>query len=146
MTSSKSFRRTSLPQSSPAASNFDASVCVGYYMEGDSTSGVSWLWRAAAAVFVFINLGGMIWAISMGEPSHGLVHVALLFGGYLGWKYLSGSRKPDAIASGQSDPRMEYLQQSVDAIALEVERIGEAQRYQEKIQAEKAMKTPPKQP
>jgi hypothetical protein len=110
-------------------------------------SGTSWFWRAAAAVFVLINVGGMVWAIAMGEPSHGLVHVALLFGGYLGWKYLSRGRKPDALASEQPvDPRsIEYLQQSIDAVALEVERIGEAQRYQEKIQAEKISKTPPKQ-
>jgi hypothetical protein len=114
-------------------------------MEGDSTSGVSWLWKAAAVVFICINLGGMVWAIAMGEPQHGLVHVALLFGGYLGWKYLSSGRKRDVITAQADDPRIEYLQQSVDAIAVEVERIGEAQRYQEKLQAEKAMKPPPKQ-
>lgn len=109
-------------------------------MEGDSTSGVSRLWKAAAVAFILINVGGMIWAIAMGEPQHGLVHVALLFGAYLGWKYVSRDRKRDALESQQrADPRIEYLQQSVDAIALEVERIGEAQRYQEKIQAEKAM-------
>jgi hypothetical protein len=116
-------------------------------MEDDSTSGVSWLWRAAAAAFVLINLGGMVWAIAMGEPSHGLVHVALLFGGYLGWKYVSRGRKADALASDQPvDPRsIEYLQQSIDAVAVEVERIGEAQRFQEKLQAEKISKSPPKQ-
>ena len=110
-------------------------------------SGTSWFWRAAAGVFVFINLAGMVWAIAMGEPSHGLVHVALLFGGYLGWKYLSRGPKSSAFSSEPPvDPRsIEYLQQSIDAVALEVERIGEAQRYQEKIQAEKISKTPPKQ-
>jgi hypothetical protein len=35
------------------------------------------------------------------------------------------------------DPRIDYLQQSVDAVALEVERLGEAQRFQEKLRAEK---------
>jgi hypothetical protein len=49
------------------------------------------------------------------------------------------------ITAQADDPRIEYLQQSVDAIAVEVERIGEAQRYQERLQAEKAMKPPPKQ-
>ena len=34
------------------------------------------------------------------------------------------------------NPRLEQLQQSVDAIALEVERIGEAQRFNAKLQAE----------
>jgi ABC-type polysaccharide/polyol phosphate export permease len=88
-------------------------------MEGDSTSGVSWLWRAAAAVFVLINLGGMIWAIAMGEPSHGLVHVALLFGGYLGWKFLSrrSQARCTRVRAGVDPRSIEYLQQSIDAVA-----------------------------
>jgi hypothetical protein len=115
-------------------------------MEEDSVSGVSWVWRLAAIAFICINIGGMIWAIAMGEPSHGLVHVALLFGGYLGWKFLSRGRQADVTSHPPADPRsIEYLQQSIDAVALEVERIGEAQRYQEKLQAEKAMKPPTKQ-
>jgi len=39
---------------------------------------------------------------------------------------------------------MEYLQQSVDAIALEVERIGEKQRFNEKLRAERDATLPPK--
>jgi hypothetical protein len=36
------------------------------------------------------------------------------------------------------DPRLEQLQQSVDAIAIEVERIAEAQRFTAKLLAERA--------
>ena len=35
------------------------------------------------------------------------------------------------------DARMEQLQQSVDAIAVEVERIGEAQRFNAKLAAQR---------
>jgi hypothetical protein len=35
------------------------------------------------------------------------------------------------------DPRLEHLQQSVDAIAIEVERIAEAQRFTAKLLAER---------
>jgi hypothetical protein len=37
----------------------------------------------------------------------------------------------------QSDERLEHLQQSVDAIAVEVERIAEAQRFSAKLLAER---------
>lgn len=38
--------------------------------------------------------------------------------------------------SAEHDTRMERLEQAVDAIAIEVERVGEAQRYQTKLLAE----------
>jgi hypothetical protein len=37
----------------------------------------------------------------------------------------------------QNDDRLEHLQQSVDAIAVEVERIAEAQRFSAKLLAER---------
>jgi peptidoglycan hydrolase CwlO-like protein len=37
----------------------------------------------------------------------------------------------------QQDDRLEHLQQSVDAIAVEVERIAEAQRFSAKLLAER---------
>ena len=44
-------------------------------------------------------------------------------------------RKPVMPAS---DDRLEHLQESVDAIAIEVERIAEAQRFTTKLLAERA--------
>jgi hypothetical protein len=38
----------------------------------------------------------------------------------------------------QQDERLEHLQQSVDAIAVEVERIAEAQRFSAKLLAERS--------
>jgi hypothetical protein len=38
--------------------------------------------------------------------------------------------------STEQDSRMERLEQAVDAIALEIERVGESQRYQSKVLAE----------
>jgi len=40
----------------------------------------------------------------------------------------SGRDAPPQLA----DPRIDYLQRSVDALALEVERIGEAVRFKDK--------------
>jgi hypothetical protein len=44
-------------------------------------------------------------------------------------------KQPRALPA--NDPRIEQLQQSVDAIALEVERIAEAQRFTTKLLAER---------
>ena len=97
-------------------------------------------WRLAAAAFVIINLGGAIYAAAMGEWVHGATHVGLLIGGYLMWPLVPGVRGEDQPQVELTDGRIEYLQQSVDAIALEVERIGEAQRYNEKLRGERVEK------
>ena len=109
------------------------------------------LWRAAAVLFGIINLGGMGLALAMDEMMHAMAHVFLLFvglGAYLLWKAVttwatpeSGGQLSQASAlpsSGRDSPpqlgdhRMEYMQRSIDALALEVERIGEAQRFKDK--------------
>jgi hypothetical protein len=38
--------------------------------------------------------------------------------------------------SPEQDARFDRLEQAVDAIALEIERVGESQRYQQKVLAE----------
>ena len=50
---------------------------------------------------------------------------------------LSPKRKPLEIGDAQN-AQLEQLQQSVDAIAVEVERIAEAQRFSAKLLAERA--------
>ena len=50
---------------------------------------------------------------------------------------LSPKRKPLEIGSAHN-VQLEQLQQSIDAIAVEVERIAEAQRFSAKLLAERA--------
>jgi hypothetical protein len=109
------------------------------------------LWRAAAVLFGIINLAGMGFALAMDEMMHAMAHVFLLFlglGAYLLWKTVTtwATGQPgDQLAqasplpsSGRDSPpklgdqRIEYMQRSIDALALEVERIGEAQRFRDK--------------
>ena len=92
-------------------------------------------------------MGGAGYAARMGEGMHAAVHVGLLLlgaGAYLVWRASPQSRRQDASLTQPADERLEYLQQSVDAIALEVERIGEAQRFSEKLRAERAETLPQK--
>ncbi len=99
------------------------------------------LWRVAGVLFLIINLAGGIWAATTGEWSHAAVHIGLLIGAYVAWPFAARATQDD-LADGQpADQRVEYLQQSVDAIALEVERVGEAQRFNDKLRAERVEKS-----
>jgi hypothetical protein len=49
------------------------------------------------------------------------------------------ARRKDAIPNQVNDARMERLEQAVDAIAIEIERVGESQRFQQKVLAEANM-------
>src|ERR1700680_1693919 len=106
----------------------------------------SMLWRVAAALFILINAAGAVYALAMGEPMHAGVHVALLVVGFAGWRGGQWRRRRGQAAAQLPDVRLDYLQQSVEAVALEVERIGEAQRYSDKLRAEKDEPPSPKKP
>jgi hypothetical protein len=99
-----------------------------------------------AALSVIVNGGGAVFALRDHEWMHGGSHVAL----FALTLYLIAIFRPrarravdeSAWAGDESlrpashgDVRMEQLQQSVDAIAIEVERIGEQQRFDAKLAA-----------
>jgi hypothetical protein len=93
----------------------------------------------AAVIFILVNLGGGIYAAAQGEPLHAGIHAALLLlGGYAAWRFAprreaGGHWRWGALASPAASPeftdRLTHLEQSVDAVAVEVERIGEGQRF-----------------
>jgi hypothetical protein len=122
------------------------------------------LWRAGAVLFGIVNIGGMGLALAMDEMMHAMAHVFLLFvgiGAYLLWKTVTtwaGTQAGDQRSQVSSLPpssrnstpqltehRMDYMQRSIDALAIEVERIGEAQRFRDK-QPEKGETAPLKKP
>ena len=100
--------------------------------------------RIGAVAWVIINGLGAPLAVAMGEPMHAATHVFLLLGGYVAWQFVPRGRKAAPMQLGEPDPKLEYLQQSVDAIAVEVERISEAQRFNEKLRAEQRESPPQK--
>ena len=106
------------------------------------------LWRWVAGAFVLINVLGAAFAIAMGEPMHAAGHAVLLTLGYLGWLLMPARRGQDPAREPEraqlTDERMEYLQQSVDAVALEAERIGEKKRFDEKLRSVRDEISPPK--
>lgn len=97
------------------------------------------LWLAW--LFTLINLGGGVFAARGGEPLHAAVHgVLLLVGVYWVVRVSSRAGQQDSLDAHPGEERLEQLQQSVDAIALEVERISEAQRFIAKLEQERVEK------
>ncbi len=97
----------------------------------------------AAVVFTVINFGGGVIAAAQGEPIHAGVHAGLLLlGGYFAWRlapmrYARRIWRPagSAIAGPTHEliDTLTHLEQSVDAVAIEVERIGEGQRFMTRL-------------
>jgi hypothetical protein len=101
------------------------------------------VWRVIAGLFTVINVGGAGVAVLSGEPLHAAVHVGLVVATYLVWRRLARAQEPDLDVHPAYE-RLDHLQESLDAIAFEVERVSEAQRYLVKIAAERARSSPPK--
>jgi hypothetical protein len=86
------------------------------------------VWLVVAVLFTVVNAGAAVLAASWGEPRHAGVHVALaLLGAWLAWQL--APRRDAPARSGELDDRLTHLEQSVDAVAVEIERIGEGQRF-----------------
>lgn len=99
------------------------------------------LWLLGASLFTFINIAGAGFALAAGELLHTAVHVVLVpVGAYFMWWRVSRTRRDQLPDAQLADARLDQLQQAVDAIALDVERVGEAQRYIAKLAAERAEK------
>ena len=97
-------------------------------------------WRIAGVIFLIGNAAGAIYAFAQGERMHAEAHLALFGAAFVGYAFSRaaqtrkyGGTLPEDEAE---DPRIARLQRSVDAMALELERLGETQRFREKLEAE----------
>jgi hypothetical protein len=101
------------------------------------------IWLVVAVLFIVVNFGGGVIAAARGEPLHTGIHAGLLLlGAYLVWR-LAPTRYARRIWSrgGSAIPalpreltdRLTNLEQSVDAVAIEVERISEGQRFMTRL-------------
>jgi hypothetical protein len=93
-------------------------------------------WRIGALVFGVGNVAGMIYHIGIGEMGAAIGHAGAVAGTMALWLTVfsrGGEPEPVLAESPQLDAHLDNLQRSVDAIAIEVERVGEAQRFAQKI-------------
>ena len=105
------------------------------------------LWLVVASLFTLVNVAGAGFAAAGGEGLHTAAHVALtLVGANFVRRLTRRASQPHLAGTEQAVERLDHLQHSVDAVAIEVERIGEAQRYATKLATERAEAAPPKRP
>jgi hypothetical protein len=97
-------------------------------------------WIPIAWILSLVNLGAVWFAAQPAEPWHATAHalLAVLLG--LGAQRLMARRRAlsrtDAVVG---DDRAKRLEQAIDAIAIEVERVGEGQRFVTKLLAERGL-------
>jgi len=102
-------------------------------------------WRVGTAIYVIVNVGGLIFAAVMGEPMHAVSHIVALVAGAAAYNFWGPrGRAPEQEVAGlqQASRSIDNLQQSVDAIALEVERISEAQRFEARLLEQRGLHVP----
>lgn len=97
------------------------------------------VWLVVAVLFTFVNFGGVVFAAAGGELLHTGIHAGLLLlGAYLVWRLAPRHyarriwRRGESVIPTLPDELTDHLtnlEQSVDAVAIEVERIGEGQRF-----------------
>lgn len=103
----------------------------------DSMNQPSGFWRVAAVIFLIGNAAGAVYALAVGEQMHAEMHLALFGAAFVGYAFSRAAQMRN-LGPQSSDPeivdaRVAELQRSVDAMALELERLGEAQRFQNKL-------------
>lgn len=97
-------------------------------------------WRISARIFTGINVLGFIYAVSMSEPLHAAAHALIQLLGmsvYLVWRFSTREVAQHIPLSDPASDLLARIQHSVDRIALDVERVGEAQRFQAKLLQQK---------
>jgi hypothetical protein len=108
---------------------------------------LSKLWVVLAALFAIVNLVYIPIHAAEGEPLYAAVHLLLaLVGAYGVWRLVRRRDGHPAVGHESLEDRdtpheltnrLTHLEQSVDAVAIEVERIGEGQRFMNRVFAER---------
>lgn len=92
------------------------------------------LWLYGSLLFALVNAGAAVFAAALGGVRHAAGHVVLvLLGLYVTWRVWPRGGPEATQAIPLFDDRLDRLQQSLDAIAVEVERVEEGQRYVVKL-------------
>ena len=101
-------------------------------------------WIPIAWLLSAVNLGAVWFAALPAEPFHATAHalIAALFA--LGAQHLTARRKAQLAGAEPAikDDRVKNLEHAIDAIAVELERVGEGQRFVTKLLTERDVERP----
>ncbi|MGI8402862.1 MAG: hypothetical protein ACR2NS_14850 [Gemmatimonadaceae bacterium] len=97
-----------------------------------------------AGLFIVVNFAGAVYSVARGELLHTGIHAGLLL---LGAYYVRRiwRREGSVIPAPPHEltDRLTHLEQSVDAVAIELERIGEGQRFMTRLFTESGIPRAP---
>jgi len=111
-------------------------------------------WIPVAWIISAANLGAVWFAAQPGEAWHASTHALLAVAFAIGAQRLQLRRRSTsaldvdmvarvtALEARLTNPEQQQFSQALDAIALEVERIGESQRYLTKVIVERGGNSP----
>lgn len=96
-------------------------------------------WIPVAWLLSIVNVGAVWFAARPGEPWHATIHALLgvLLG--VGAQRLMARQSSSRAQAGIGDDREQRLEQAIDAIAVELERVGEGQRFVNKLLADRGL-------
>ena len=111
-------------------------------------------WMVAGALFSIANVAGAAFAAWKHELPHSSLHLALaLISIYPVWRFAlnrGGHRELGAAdtpaPSAEYEHRLANLEGSIDTVAIEIERIGEGQRFMTRILSERNAAQAPGKP
>ncbi len=120
---------------------------------GEQTSGRGkTIWFVVALLFTIANLAGAAFAAWRGEFTHAAVHALLLYFGSKAASALAPPALTRVPAIEESDAslatmqawqnRLQRIEESLDVVAIEIERIGEGQRFMTRHLASKESSEP----
>ena len=92
----------------------------------------STIWMGVAVVFCLVNLAGAVMAALAGERRHAATHAVLALVGAYYARRIWARRTPTLpvlAVPGELDNRLTHLELSIEDVALQVERVGEGQRF-----------------
>ena len=102
-------------------------------------------WNAVLVFLSAANLVSVWFAARPGEPWHATIHAALALGfGLWAWDRMRLAQRREPRLTSLADERLERIERAIDSVALEVERIGEMERFASKILAARASELEPR--
>jgi len=102
-------------------------------------------WNAVLVALSAVNLAAVWFAAGPGEGWHATVHAALALGfGLWAQARMRLQVRIGPKLSDEEDARLDRIERAIESVALEVERIGEMERFAQKILAARAAELEPR--